>query len=66
MGVSQEEFVKTFVLAVSEENVIKKIEASICGQLTMYVAELRDVRKRGNRISKFMQEFERLKVAVDE
>lgn len=67
MGIQQEDFVKAFVLALGNKDVIRKLESSICGQLTREVAELREVVKaRDKQISSLQGEIEKLKTAIDE
>ena len=45
MGIEQDDFVKAFILALSDDRVARKLQDAICGQLTMEVCELRDIVK---------------------
>ena len=46
MGIDQSEFIKAFVLALSEETVINKLDSAICGKLHMEVGNLTDVHNK--------------------
>ena len=45
MGIDQDDFVKAFVLALSDDRVARKLQETICGQLSQEVGELRDIVK---------------------
>ena len=45
MGIEQGDFVKAFILALSDDRVARKLQDAICGQLTKEVCELRDIVK---------------------
>lgn len=67
MGICQEEFVQAFVLALSNEEVIKKLQSSICEKLSKEVATLREVtREQDNQISTLQDEVNKLKTAMDD
>lgn len=67
MGICQEEFVKAFVLALSDKEVIDKLQSSICEKLSREVASLREVvRERDDQISTLQDEVNKLKTAMDD
>lgn len=67
MGINQEDFVKAFISALSEEKVVKKLENVICERLIREVHELRDViKERDVKIKDLEKEITSLKETVDQ
>ena len=52
VSMDQDDFLKAFVRALSDETVIRKMQHAVCGQLHKEVSELRDIIKsRDDRIA---------------
>ena len=67
MGINQEDFVKTFISALSYDQVVKKIEKIICERLIREVQELRNViKERDVKINDLEKEVSSLKEAIDQ
>ena len=49
MGFEQQDFVKAFVLALSDEMVISKLDSAICGNLHFEINNLNDICKNPNK-----------------
>lgn len=66
MGINQEDFVKAFISALSEDRVVQKLESAICERLVKEVHELRDViKQRDAKINDLEKEIASLKLTVD-
>lgn len=67
MGINQEDFVKAFISALSDVNVVQKLESAICERLIREVHELRDViKERDVKINDLEKEVTSLKEMVDQ
>ena len=67
MGIDQDEFVKAFVLALSDDRVARKLQDTICGQLSKEVSELRNIVKaRDVKVNELQTEIDDMKSTIDE
>ena len=67
MGIDQDDFVKAFVLALSDDRVARKLQDTICGQLSKEVGELRDIVKaRDVKVNELQTEIDDMKSTIDE
>ena len=67
MGINQDNFVKAFISALSEERVVQKLESAISERLIKEVQELRGViKERDVKINDLEKEVTRLKEEVDQ
>ena len=67
MGIDQDDFVKAFVLALSDDRVARKLQETICGQLSKEVGELRDIVKaRDVKVNELQTEIDNMKSTIDE
>ena len=66
-GIDQQDFVQAFILALSEDTVIRKIQHAVCGQLQQEVAALRDiVKKKDDEIANLKERVEKLENKHDD
>ena len=66
MGIEQGDFVKAFILALSDDRVARKLQDAICGQLTKEVCELRDiVKSRDVEVKELKTEIDEMKAILD-
>ena len=67
MGIDQNDFVKAFVLALSDEGVMKKLEESISGKLSREIADLRNVIcEKDKKIDALKEEVDKLTKTVEQ
>ena len=67
MGIEQDDFVKAFILALSDDRVARKLQDAICGQLTKEVCELRDiVKSRDVQVKELKTEIDEMKAILDD
>ena len=67
MGIEQNDFVKAFILALSDDRVARKLQDAICGQLTKEVCELRDiVKSRDVQVKELKTEIDEMKAILDD
>ena len=66
-GIEQQDFVQAFVLALSNESVIKKLQNAVCGQLQQEVAVLRDlVKSKDDQIAELQDRVNKLEIKNDD
>ena len=67
VSMDQDDFLKAFVRALSDETVIRKMQHAVCGQLHKEVSELRDIIKsRDDRIAELEKKVDQLEKRQDD
>ena len=67
MGICQDDFVKAFVLALSDDRLACKLQDAKCGQLANEVSQLlKIVKTRDEKVNHLQTEIDEMKSAIDE